>query len=113
MYYINDALETETRFDTIKFFNFNGDNVDPLTSFMMLNVPLLPEQGNLVITKQEKRPDLLSYSIYKDTQYWWVLLLYNHILSVNELVNGKTISYPSKNSIEYLYERASILKKTT
>ena len=65
------------------------------------------------ITNEQVRPDLLSYDIYSDTQYWWPLLLYNDILDINELQTGKIIHYPSLSNLEYLYEQASLLKKTS
>lgn len=111
MYYINNEIETDNRFDTLKFLNFNDDNFDPLDSFTLFNIKNLSTLGSKEITNEEKRPDLLSYNIYEDTQYWWILLVYNDILDINELTSGKVIKYPSLNSIEYLYERASMLKK--
>lgn len=111
MFYINDDIETVKRYDGIKFLDIH-DALDPLNSFMIININKLPEYGTIMITNQELRPDLLSYRIYGDTQYWWLLLKYNNILDINELYNGRIIRYPSLDDIEYMYERASILKKT-
>ena len=111
MFFIDDSLTTDKRFDMAKFLEFT-DDLDPLNSFMILNINRLPEHGSMIVSNQELRPDLLSYKIYGDTQYWWLLLKYNNILNINDLYKGRKISYPSLNDIEYLYERASILKKT-
>lgn len=112
MFYINNDLETKTRFDMIKFLNFDVDNIDCLGSYMLLNIPNLPMQGTYTIMSEEKRPDLLSYSIYEDTQYWWILMWYNSITSIEELKSGITLGYPSINAIQDLYTRASKYQKT-
>lgn len=111
MFYINNSLQTDKRYDTAKFLEFT-DDLDPLNSYMLININRLPEQGTIILNNQELRPDLLSYKIYGDTQYWWILLKYNNIIDLNDLYKGRVISYPSLNDIEYLYERASILRKT-
>lgn len=112
MFYIQSGLETERKFDMIKFFDFDYDNIDSLNNYISLILPKLPVQGTYQITSEIGRPDLISYNIYQDTQYWWLLLLYNNILDINDLQTGATILYPSLSSIEYMYERASVLDKT-
>ena len=112
MFYIDTEFDTNTRFDTIKFVEFNKDNIDCVTSFMFSNISALPSIGTYTILYEENRPDLLSYNLYGDTQYWWVLMWYNSLLSINDLVNGLVISYPSLSSLENLYTRASTLAKT-
>ena len=111
MFYINNNIDTVTRFDTIKFFDFVDDNIDPLTSFMLENIKSLPSNGSYMVLNEEKRPDLLSYKIYEDTQYWWLLLVYNGILDISELKAGTLIQYPAKEHIEILYQNASLLRK--
>lgn len=110
MFYI-DNIDTVTRYDTAKFLKKDNDNLDPLDSFMLINIPLLPEQGTYIVTNEALRPDLLSYNLYKNTQYWWILMLYNEFLSIDELQTGVTVRYPSQASLESLYEQASIAKK--
>lgn len=115
MFYINNDLDTQNRFDITKFLDFNPDNFDVLTSFLLTNIPRLQEQGTYKVTSEEHRPELLAYNIYKtanSVQYWWILLWYNSILSINDLKTGTIISYPSINSLENLYIRASTLQKS-
>lgn len=113
MFFINNNLDTDTRYDIIKFFDFKQDNIDPLDSCLLINILNLPEQGIYTILNEEKRPDLLSYNLYQDTQYWWILLLYNSILNVNELKSGITIRYPSLTLLEKLYTELSIEQKAS
>ena len=115
MFYIDNNIETNNRFDINKFVEFNYDNYDVLSSFFLANIQKLPEQGTYKVTNEEKRPELLAYNIYKtpsSIQYWWILLWYNSILNVNDLITGVVISYPSLNSLENLYTQASLLKKS-
>lgn len=113
MFFLKDDKQQPKRFDMIKFFNFDADNIESLTSFFGYAIPRLPEIGTRTVIQEEKRPDLLSYNIYNDTQYWWILLWYNNILNVNELTAGMEIRYPALNAIEELYMMASTLKKTS
>jgi len=41
--------------------------------------------------------------IYNNFQYWWIIMLYNNILKIDELVSGLTLSYPDINDLEDLY----------
>ena len=75
---------------------------------MLLNIPKLPEQGTRKITTEEVRPELLSFRIYRDTQYWWIFLVYNEILDINQLQPGVILLYQNINYVEYLYEKVSL-----
>lgn len=112
MFYINNEIETDVRFDTIKFFNFNVDNIDPLDSYFISNIQKLPATGTYTIVSEDKRPDLVSYQLYEDTQYWWILMIYNKILDISEFSAGTDIVYPDKSLLETLYQNASLLRKT-
>ena len=111
MYYVNEELLSLTRYDMIKFFEFNKDNIDALTSYFALHLKDLPYIGERVVQAEVKRPDLLSYNIYGSTQYWWILMWYNDILSINDLTLGTKIKYPSYSDIEALYVQTSTQKK--
>lgn len=111
MFYLNDEVDTPVRFDMLNFFDNSGDWYDPLNSFFAENLPKLNYVGEYIVTYEEKRPDLLSYNLYEDTQYWWIIMWYNSILNINDLVSGTIIKYPSKAAIEDLYINASTYKK--
>lgn len=111
MFFIDTSLNTTTRFDLIKFLKFDIDNIDCLTSYVLSALKYLPEIGTYDVREEEYRPDLLSYNIYQDTQYWWLLMWYNSILSIRDLKSGMTIKYPSKNSLEDLYIYATNYSK--
>ena len=114
MFYLNDQYDTHTRFDLMKFVDINGkDWYDPLTSFFLINLPKLPHVEEYIITYEIGRPDLLADRFYQDTQYWWIVMLYNNILNVNDLQAGVSIRRPAKELIDDLYIQASTLKKAT
>lgn len=113
MYYIDLDTKTIDRFDLAKFMDFTNDGVfDPLTSYLLLEIPRLSPIGEYVIRKEEKRPDLLSFSLYGDTQYWWVLMWYNTLYKPEDLTVGLKIKYPSLSAVEQLYMNASVYQKT-
>lgn len=113
MFYIDNDTRTQDKFDMAKFINFIGEGVfDPLDSYLLLMIPKLPVVGYYVVRKEVNRPDLLAYNIYRDTQYWWVLMWYNAFYKPQDLKAGVTIKYPSLTDIQQLYLNASLLEKT-
>ena len=91
LFFVNLDRDTKKRFGISKFMEFLGDNYDPLTSDFLLKLPNLKIGGEYKIQKDELRPDNISFNIYGDTQYWWVIMLYNGINELNELTSDKTI----------------------
>jgi hypothetical protein len=48
-----------------------------------------------------QRPDMISYKVYGDLNYWWILMKYNNIFDVwNDLVVGEVLNVPSKLDID-------------
>ena len=101
-FFINLEKESESRFEITKFFNYT-DNHDPLTSFLYSELKSVPLEGYFKVRGQEGRPDLVSFEIYTDTQYWWVLMLYNDIQKVDQITEGMDLKYPSISALEDLY----------
>lgn len=85
-----------------KFFEFS-DNYDALTSYFATHVPALPTSGYHEIQDAEGRADLVSFRIYADTQYWWILLLYNNKTEYDDFKVGEKVKYPSVDDIEDLF----------
>jgi hypothetical protein len=103
LFYINLDKETESRYDLSKFMRYT-DNYDPLTSDLLKELKSIPSQGNHRITGIDAgRPDKTSLKLYGDFQYWWILMFYNDINSVEDYSNGKTIQYPTRESLENYY----------
>ena len=113
MFYIDLETAFRDRFDLAKFMDYTDDGVfDPLNSYMLYQIPLLPAIGTYTIRKEAGRPDNLAWAIYGDTQYWWVLMWYNSIYKPEDLKVGLKINYPSLSAIEQLYMNASVYQKT-
>lgn len=112
MYYLDQDTNTIDKFDLAKFMDFGTDGAfDPINSYMLLNIPKLPPLGYRKVTIEEHRPDLLAHNIYGDTQYWWVILWYNSLTSVNDIKAGMTIKYPALGGLQNLYTNACMLNK--
>lgn len=101
-FFIDLDNSSEKRYEISKFFEYT-DNFDPLTSFLYEQLKSLPMEGYILVQGEDGRPDLLSNRIYSDTQYWWILMTYNDLAKVEEIVNGMEIRYPSIESLENLY----------
>jgi len=101
-FFIDTEGDYETRYQAGKFMEFS-DNSDPLTSYFFNELVSLPEAGIWYVQGNEGRPEILSFKIFGDTQYWWVLLLYNGIVFPWYLPSKTILSYPSLNALESLY----------
>lgn len=101
-YYINLNIESPERFDLSRFLEFS-DNYDPLTSSFLRNVKTLTSRGYYVVQTEEYRPELISYKIYENTQYWWILLIYNDLPLLSDMVPGLVLNFPSLEDVEDLY----------
>lgn len=114
MFYIDNETQTTDKYDMAKFMSYGNDGVfDCINSFMLYEIPKLTMVGQYTIKKEENNPPLLSYNIYGDTQYWWILMWYNHLLKPQDLKNGLIIKYPSLGSLEQLYMYASLQEKVS
>ena len=112
MFYIDNETVTNDKYDLAKFMDFEENGVfDSLNSYLLYQIPSLPVAGYYTLRKEQNRPDILSYNIYGDTQYWWILLWYNHFLKPQDLKSGIKIKFPSLSAIEQLYLNASLREK--
>ncbi|QPB08520.1 hypothetical protein [Vibrio phage Va2] len=73
---------------------------DWLDSRLIDSILNLPEEGRIICHERAYRPDLLSLDIYQSMEYWQVLLIYNNLMSVEDLTPDKEISYPSREKLE-------------
>lgn len=103
IYYADLTTNYKNRFDLAKFMDFSNDSFDPLTSYFLYQLKNLPSRGNRTITIEEFNPEFLSFRIYGDPQYDWILMEFNNLTSIFELVNGMEINYPSVSELEELY----------
>lgn len=102
-FFINLDDNSPERFAESKFMEIVVDNSDPLTSYFYDKIKALPPSGSYSVQHEVERPESLSYSIYGDSQYWWILLEYNGIKEYSQIAIGDTILYPSIADIEDLF----------
>lgn len=102
-FFIDLEGEYPERFTVSKFMDYVEDNFDPLTSNVLNSIYDLSPAGFIKVEGTDFRPDVLSFIIYEDTQYWWVLMLYNRFNSIDDIKNGMTIKYPDLADLEDLY----------
>lgn len=101
-FFFNSEQESPERFDMAKFMDWAlDDNYDPLTSRFFERMRKFDVGGKRLVQNSDARPDLLSKDLYEgDTQYWWIVLLYNNILKIDELYPDKKLNYISASDIE-------------
>ena len=113
MFYIDNTITTVDKYDLSKFIEMSDDGVfNPLNSYFLYALPKLPTVNFYTVTLEAGRPDLLSYNIYGSTQYWWILMYYNHMIKPQDIKTGMSIRYPAFGDIEQLYRDLSLMYKT-
>ena len=109
-FHFNSDIDSAIRFDISKFVPWSEiGGMDYLRSWLINQLGYLPPIGDYKITTEENRIDLLSYKIYGDTQYWWILMQYNGIIDMNDLKTGTILSFPDQADLEDLYFRVKSL----
>lgn len=103
LFFVNLDIDTIKRFDMAKFMSFENQAHDPLTSSLILKIKELPSGGEMVIQGEEGRPDLISFRSLLDTQYWWIIMLYNDVIDVNDLVEGQKLNLPDQGALDDLF----------
>ena len=102
-FYINlSPKNVQERYAMGKFLEFT-DNFDPITSDFLLSISNLKLSGTYVIRGEDARPDVISEELFGGTQYWWILMFYNGLSKVDDLVNGKELKVPDTEELERLY----------
>ena len=102
-FFLNTAVVTKDRFDISKFFEFNVDNYDPLTSAFSEDLLDLTQGGIYTVQGEDGKPNLVSYRALGSNQYWWVLMLYNNKLDFQDISTGEELPLPSLDALESLY----------
>ena len=86
-----------------KFMKMSEDVYDITDSYFFNNLEKLPIKGKYTVSADEGRPELISYKIYGTTHLWYLLLLYNNILSYEEVQAGTVLNYPAMSDLEEFY----------
>jgi len=111
-FYIDKSYNYKNRFDLERFVPIVGSYFDILNSPILDQLKSFKTIGTYVISEYPYRPDALSYNIYKDSQYWPYILLYNGISNVMDLSLGLSINFFSLDDLEkVIYKFCNYNKK--
>lgn len=103
MFFINKTLQTTRRFDLQRFIERVDGAYEITNSYILIALRQLPAAGIFTIRTTPYRPEMISYEIYSDTQYWPYLMEYNNILELTDLTIGTQLNYFSLDKLEDLY----------
>lgn len=100
MFYISDTIESQDRYGLQKLLNYTKKGFTTLDSVFLQELRNLPLQS--YVTSKGERPDLMAYNIYGDTQFAWVLMVYNNCFDFTDgtFENGSQIKYPALEDLE-------------
>lgn len=95
--------DARRRFDLARFIVMRNDCLDVANSAMLEQLMDLTSVGTYLISDDAGRADMVSYNVYGDTQYWWLLLTYNNLIRNEELRAGMTINLFSLDDLSNLF----------
>ena len=82
-------------------------DIDLSNNRISLFVVTKPIRYYQITRYEDQRPDVICNNIYGDTDFWWVLLLFNDIVDVfTELREGLILKVPDKKDISDFINRA-------
>lgn len=99
-------IDTPVRYEISKFCPFcEVGGFDIIRSYFAQQLGYIPEFGDMRIISEEGRVDLAAVDALGETQYFWILMMYNGITDVSQLKTGTILKIPDKNKLEELYFR--------
>ena len=106
MYSFNPDYESKERFDLAKFIEFSNEylSFDVLNSTFLKKLRNVAPIGEITVTSKEAHtPDAITYKIFDEELYWWILLYYNDIDSIDAFTTGKVLKIPNFEEIERIF----------
>jgi hypothetical protein len=98
------------RYDIAKFLVFRDGYFDAASSYLIQNLSSLPMVGQYQIVDTPYRPDTISWDIYSETQYWWMLMIYNNIIDIRNLQPLAKLKYFSLSDLDYFFSQMVALQ---
>ena len=102
-YFINQNFDSEERYDMSKFMEWIDGTYDVLSSYFIEELRKLPLAGVYRVELEPFRPDLVSYDVYGDPQYWWLLLEYNGWVDWTQFSLGSSVNLFALTDLENLF----------
>ena len=107
MFFISDYIESEDRYGLQKYLSYETiDRKNSIGDFNTLDSVFLTELRELplqsYVTSKGEHPELLAYKIYGDTQFSWVLMVYNNCIDFTDgtFKSGSQVKYPALEDLE-------------
>jgi hypothetical protein len=100
MFFVSDTDRVD-RYAPEKFLEYHKEgDFNTLTSVFVSELRKLPLKS--YVTSKNEKPDLLAHKIYGDTQFAWILMIYNHCVDFTDgtFVEGSQIKYPAIEDLE-------------
>lgn len=106
-FYFNEGRKVN-RFAFERFVEWDEDTFDVYNSSFIKQLNQLPEAGRFIVESDEERIDLISYKIYGDVRYWWMLMEYNEVIERKDIKHGIKLRYFDIRALETLMNRMVI-----
>lgn len=102
-----------SRFNRTKFYKEKMIDNNPELDFLLGDIQdfeIKRECSFHTIREEDvKRPELLSYKLYGNQAYWWILMYINEIHDVwNDMIVGTVIQVPHVKDIQEWYLKRNI-----
>lgn len=91
------------RFDLARYMTFRDGYFDAASSYLIQNLKTLPLVGYYIITDEPYRPDMIAWDIYGDTQFWWMIMVYNNIIDIRNLPQLTKLTFFSLNDLDRMF----------
>lgn len=82
-----------------RFIESINDIPDYANSTLLYKLDEEDTRSEYIITKYERRIDLIANEIYGNEKYSWILMYLNRV-TINELVRGKVLEYIPMTTLE-------------
>ena len=74
--------------------------IDPLKDKSYSAIAAIEDYNNFTVRQFERgRPDLISVYHYGNSNLWWVIMYYNKLASIREIMEGNIIRIPTLGSV--------------
>lgn len=74
--------------------------IDPLKDKSYALIAAIQDYDNFTVRQFERgRPDLISVYYYGNANLWWVIMYYNKLASIKEIMEGDIIRIPTLGSV--------------
>ena len=107
---INNKLNITNFLDVVEIDgNIEWDLLNKNWELFQINNPITLHPVTLF---EVQRPDFISFRVYGDSQYWWVLCKFNNIDDIwNDMKLDDVLLVPNLNDINDFYNRVRMRNK--